>query len=658
MLYKYDKKRLEQEIYSMNLSKYVKVTNYDQRYKCLEVLLYNIETKYEIYFYMDISSSNNNFFKRNSQIKTPGIYSPAQINLLISKFYQTYTPELHNNLIDFFQLLKNYLDENLSQNQEEPKEKEKESITKVPNIIIKLENSSTIELILLTLLIHLCSILIKILVGRFGYSGEKTPPKFGDFEAQRHWMELTIYLPVSEWYTDSRINRKDYWPLDYPPMSGYHSYILGKFLEKYYPESVMFKKSLGFESAKFKLIMRFFVIISDFIFFHIGVNLFCYFMFIYSRKKRGKKPKVINYFLVLVLVLMNPLMIIIDHGHFQYNNVMHGLFVLSLFFLYSENYIFAIIFYSLCVNFKQMGLYYAIPFPLIVIKKLFFENKKNYNLIISIIYTIIYIIFTLISNVVIYLPWLKAKNIKDVFTRIFPVQRGIYEDKVATFWCVLNIFYKLNKHFNTNNLIKLALAFTLIGCLIPVFAIMKIRNLNYKICSQCFFIVSFSFYLFSFHVHEKTIIVPFLAYLLNLPKMKNILPSFTLVAMFSLFPLLKRENQIIPYYFTTIIFYLIAKQCLKLINIKNKENKENKNSNEQNNMFLLLELCLFVIMVFYHFIDYNIPPPEKYPWFYPMINAAFCFCFFFGVFLYSNYDLIKTIFEKNSKTEKLKEKYY
>ena len=171
MLYKYDKKRLEQEIYSMNLSKYVKVTNYDQRYKCLEVLLYNIETKYEIYFYMDISSSNNNFFKRNSQIKTPGIYSPAQINLLISKFYQTYTPELHNNLIDFFQLLKNYLDENLSQNQEEPKEKEKESNTKVPNIIIKLENSSTIELILLTLLIHLCSILIKILVGRFGYSG-------------------------------------------------------------------------------------------------------------------------------------------------------------------------------------------------------------------------------------------------------------------------------------------------------------------------------------------------------------------------------------------------------------------------------------------------------------------------------------------------------
>ena len=87
MLYKYDNKRLEAEIYSINASTYTKVTNYDQKNKCLEVLLYNIETKYEIYFYMDISPSNNNFLKGNSKIKTPGIFQPDQINLLISKFY-------------------------------------------------------------------------------------------------------------------------------------------------------------------------------------------------------------------------------------------------------------------------------------------------------------------------------------------------------------------------------------------------------------------------------------------------------------------------------------------------------------------------------------------------------------------------------------------
>ena len=667
MLYKYNKKKLEEEIYSINSTSFAKVINYDQRNNCLEVLLYNIETKYEIYFYMDISPNNNYFQKRNSKIKTPGIFSPEQINSLVSKFCQSYIPERYNNLIIFFDLLKKNLDENLSLNKNNTAKTEinnkinSKQISK--NIYSKLENSSIIQLILITLGIHFFSILIKILVGRFGYSGERTPPKLGDFEAQRHWMELTIYLPVKDWYTNSRLNRADHWPLDYPPLSGYQSYLMGKILEKYYPESVTFKKSIGYESAKFKIIMRLFVLISDFIFFHLSVNLFVYYVFIYDKNKRGKKPQIMNYYIILFLILANPLMIIIDHGHFQFNNIMHGLFIISVLFLYSENFILAIIFLSLCVNFKQMGLYYAIVFPLYVIKNLFFENKNNYNAIISLIYVIIYIIITLIVNLIIYLPWLKAQKLNEVFSKIFPVQRGIFEDKVATFWCVLNMFYKLNKNFNNNNLFKLAFVFTVIGCLIPLFAIYKIKTLNKKICPQCFFIISLSFFLFSFHVHEKTIIIPFLAYLINLPNMKNILPSFTLIGMFSLFPLLKRENQIIPYYFTSIIFYLICKWCLKLIkdkknkNKESNENKENKNNNEDNT-FLLFEICIFIIMIFYHFVDYNIPPPKQYPWLYPMINATFCFSFYFGIFLYANYSLIVSVYKNNSKQEKIKEKYY
>lgn len=30
--------------------------------------------------------------------------------------------------------------------------------------------------------------------------GAGHPPKFGDYEAQRHWMEVAIHLPPSEWY--------------------------------------------------------------------------------------------------------------------------------------------------------------------------------------------------------------------------------------------------------------------------------------------------------------------------------------------------------------------------------------------------------------------------------------------------------------------------
>ena len=30
-------------------------------------------------------------------------------------------------------------------------------------------------------------------------TGEGKGPMFGDYEAQRHWMEITYHLPVEEW---------------------------------------------------------------------------------------------------------------------------------------------------------------------------------------------------------------------------------------------------------------------------------------------------------------------------------------------------------------------------------------------------------------------------------------------------------------------------
>jgi len=54
--------------------------------------------------------------------------------------------------------------------------------------------------------------------------GFQIPPMHGDFEAQRHWMELTIHLPMSKWYTYDL----QYWGLDYPPLTAYHSWLLGK----------------------------------------------------------------------------------------------------------------------------------------------------------------------------------------------------------------------------------------------------------------------------------------------------------------------------------------------------------------------------------------------------------------------------------------------
>ena len=46
----------------------------------------------------------------------------------------------------------------------------------------------------------------------------------GDFEAQRHWMEITTHLPVIQWY----FHDLEWWGLDYPPLTAYHSWLFGK----------------------------------------------------------------------------------------------------------------------------------------------------------------------------------------------------------------------------------------------------------------------------------------------------------------------------------------------------------------------------------------------------------------------------------------------
>lgn len=77
------------------------------------------------------------------------------------------------------------------------------------------------------LAIILMAIFFRVLVGLHSFSGESSPPRFGDFEAQRHWMEITVNLPLKDWYRITENNDLSYWGLDYPPLSAYWAYLTG-----------------------------------------------------------------------------------------------------------------------------------------------------------------------------------------------------------------------------------------------------------------------------------------------------------------------------------------------------------------------------------------------------------------------------------------------
>lgn len=45
-----------------------------------------------------------------------------------------------------------------------------------------------------------CASLLRYMVSLWPYSGQADAPMYGDYEAQRHWMEITTALPLSQWY--------------------------------------------------------------------------------------------------------------------------------------------------------------------------------------------------------------------------------------------------------------------------------------------------------------------------------------------------------------------------------------------------------------------------------------------------------------------------
>lgn len=71
------------------------------------------------------------------------------------------------------------------------------------------------------------AIIFRLLVSLHSYSGAGIAPLFGDFEAQRHWMEITVNVPLKDWYRNTGANDLKYWGLDYPPLSAYWAYITG-----------------------------------------------------------------------------------------------------------------------------------------------------------------------------------------------------------------------------------------------------------------------------------------------------------------------------------------------------------------------------------------------------------------------------------------------
>ena len=126
-----------------------------------------------------------------------------------------------------------------------------------------------------TCTVLLLAVAVRHFVSLHPHSGQATPPMFGDYEAQRHWMEVTLHLPIGDWYRNTTDNdlqcvqlelresfltcacrASRYWGLDYPPLTAFVSLACGALSSALEPASMALHTSRGYETEAHKAYMR------------------------------------------------------------------------------------------------------------------------------------------------------------------------------------------------------------------------------------------------------------------------------------------------------------------------------------------------------------------------------------------------------------------
>ncbi|KAF2786588.1 glycosyltransferase family 57 protein [Melanomma pulvis-pyrius CBS 109.77] len=489
-------------------------------------------------------------------------------------------------------------------------------------------------------LILMAAGLFRWTTGLWGYSGLQSPPMHGDFEAQRHWMELTTHLPVSQWY----FHDLEWWGLDYPPLTAYHSWLLGTIGAAINPEWFALVRSRGLDDPSLKIYMRATVFVSEYLIYVPAAIIFL------RRYSRVERVNVWEASIALVAVLMQPATILIDHGHFQYNTVMLGFTLASISSMAAGRPLWGCVFFVGALGFKQMALFYAPAIFAYLLGICVFPR-------IDVIRFLAIALTTVVSFAVLFLPFLlgvlydkyTGLSLEDlpvppflvsspvpldekswyypiVFQlaqavhRIFPFARGLFEDKVANVWCTIHTFHKLHR-YPSALLQRAALVATSAAIIPPCFVIfLKPRK---ELLPLALATTSWGFFLCSYQVHEKNVLLPLLPMTILLSGAGGLLPSIrawvglaNMLGVWTMFPLLKRDELRVPYFVVSLLWaYLLGLPPVSL---------SAYHEGTTGGLSLptkILHLNIYLAMVGWHLVEAFVAPPTDKPDLWVVANA-------------------------------------
>lgn len=367
--------------------------------------------------------------------------------------------------------------------------------------------------------------------------------------------------------------------------------------------------------------------------------------------------------IALVAILMQPATILIDHGHFQYNTVMLGFVVASLSSIYAGRLLWSCIFFIAALGFKQMALYYApVMFAFLLGRCL--TPRVQFGRLVAIAFATLFAFAALLAPLVVgilydlhrkvpqtpdrhpaFLTGLGIKidpstttgmlllHLSQVGHRCFPFARGLFEDKVANFWCFTNTFFKLRKLEGMIELPRLSLFFTIMSILAPVMVIGAVPRkslLPYALASS-----AWGFFLFSFQVHEKSVLLPLLPMTLLLGSKNGLSKEYrgwigwaNILGVWTMYPLLRRDELKTPYVIVPLLWTFLM--GLPPTSVSAYYDHANQNepgkARPPDDMYAatkILHFQYYVVMAFWHLLAAYAEPPMDKPDLWAVVNACF-----------------------------------
>jgi alpha-1,3-glucosyltransferase len=504
--------------------------------------------------------------------------------------------------------------------------------------------------------------------------GFSDPPKYGDYEAQRHWMEIALGLPLRQWYDESpqalalldqQQGQGRHWPLDYPPLSGYQSWLTGLIVRAVEPAAVALgTQSRGYESPTSKVAMRLTVLLCDAaVFFPAAFWAAAALSGGGGKENHNRRRRSA----ILAVLLLNPALVLVDHGHFQYNCISLGLALAAMAALVVQDrreegeegshggaatvpppplVLFSAVLFTLALCHKQMTLYYAPAFFAHMLGAYCLKNRRGSSSSLSSalvnVAALCLVVAATLAATLLPVVWAHREGVVGgvlaVLSRIFPLRRGLYEDYVANFWCATSVGpLKWRELLPGATAARAALAATVLAALPAMAERVLLRSGRQQPSPAAFLLCcansAAAFFLFSFQVHEKSVLLPLMPATLLLfagattttttRTTKLLLRAIAVwgpvVGCFGMFPLLERDG-VAAAYAACIVAYVVVVGGMVDDALREEEDQPPPRASAVAAAAVAGALALHALRLLYD-------PPARLPWLHDRLFVTYAFVF-------------------------------